>query len=108
MFKVLLFLLGFVTVETSRRHLICNTPKVEVYYEMCDDSLTLVLKMEPCELSRNVAFNWSFTGIPRKNIDRLYLAVTVWKDSVTVSDLRYVICSGADDEYDFCGALKGG
>ncbi|XP_075128060.1 lymphocyte antigen 96-like [Leptodactylus fuscus] len=107
MFHVLLFLLGFVAVESNRRHLICKTPKVEAFYEMCDDSFTPVVKVEPCELSRNTALNYSFTVIAKKNIDRLYSVVQVAKESVTVSERRYDLCSGADDEYDFCGALKG-
>ncbi|XP_075128227.1 lymphocyte antigen 96-like [Leptodactylus fuscus] len=107
MFHVLLFLLGFVAVETNRRHLICSAPKVEAFYEMCDDSFIPVVNLEPCELSTKVPLNWSFTGIPKKNIDRLYSVVQVAKESVTVSERRYDLCSGADDEYDFCGALKG-
>ncbi|XP_040288186.1 lymphocyte antigen 96 isoform X2 [Bufo bufo] len=105
MFNILLFLLGFVTVETSRKHLLCNTPKLEVFYEMCDDSFEPVVKMEPCEL--NKAVNFSITMIPRKNIDHLYSIVEIWKESVTVSQKRHVMCSEENDEYDFCGTLKG-
>ncbi|XP_075684330.1 lymphocyte antigen 96 [Rhinoderma darwinii] len=107
MFNVLLFLLGFITVETNRKYLLCNTPKFEVFFEMCDDSFPPVITLEPCELNRNRIMNFSMTIIPRKDIDRLYSKVQIWKESVTISDRKYVLCNGFDDEFDFCGALKG-
>ncbi|XP_056378989.1 lymphocyte antigen 96 [Hyla sarda] len=107
MFRVLLFLFGFVITETSRKHMMCNTSKMEVFYEKCDDSFIPLIKVEPCELHKNARMNFTMTLIPRKNIDRLYAKVQIWKGPVTVSDRRYVLCTGLDDEYDFCGALKG-
>ncbi|XP_069816062.1 lymphocyte antigen 96-like isoform X2 [Dendropsophus ebraccatus] len=107
MFKVLLFLLGFVTVCTSKKHVLCNTPRIEAFYEKCDDSYTPVIRMEPCEIYMNTYANFSMTMIPRMDIDRLYSRVQISKESITVSDRRYVLCSGYEDEYDFCGALKG-
>ncbi|XP_069815742.1 lymphocyte antigen 96 [Dendropsophus ebraccatus] len=107
MFKLLLFLLGFGTVCTSKKHVLCSTLRLELFYEKCDDSYTPVIKMEPCEINKDTRVTLSLTIIPRKDIGRLYARVQVSKDSVTVSDFRYVLCSGYDDEFDFCGALKG-
>ncbi|XP_066435139.1 lymphocyte antigen 96 [Eleutherodactylus coqui] len=74
---------------------------------MCDDSFTPVAKMEPCELSKSKTLNLSLITIPRKNIDRLYGTAEAWKGSLSFSNRSFVLCSGADDEYDFCGVLKG-
>ncbi|XP_072007802.1 lymphocyte antigen 96 isoform X2 [Engystomops pustulosus] len=78
MFNVLLLFLGFAGAETNKKHLLCSSSKFEAFYEMCG-----------------------------KNIDRLQARVQIWKDNLSVSDRKYVLCTGVDDEYDFCGALKG-
>ncbi|XP_073532850.1 lymphocyte antigen 96 [Phyllobates terribilis] len=107
MFNFLLLLLGFGTVESSTKYVLCDTPKVEAYYEMCDDSFPPVIYLGGCELSRHAHVNISLTLIPRKNIDRLYFTMEVWKEAVTVSVTKAELCTGADDEFDFCGVLKG-
>ncbi|KAM4027555.1 lymphocyte antigen 96 [Anomaloglossus baeobatrachus] len=108
MFKVLLLLFGFGTLEAKIKYILCDTPRVEAFYEMCDDeSFAPVIKVEGCELSKHTYMNISLTAIPRKNIDRLYAMVEIWKESVTVSFTRFELCTGVDDEFDFCGALKG-
>ncbi|XP_073406878.1 lymphocyte antigen 96 [Dendrobates tinctorius] len=107
MFTFLLLLLGFGTIKCSTKYFLCDTPKIEVYYEMCDDSFPPVIKLEGCELSRHTHGNISMKFIPRKNIDRLHVIVEIWKESVTVSVTKVDLCTGVDDEFDFCGALKG-
>ncbi|XP_077126781.1 lymphocyte antigen 96 isoform X1 [Ranitomeya variabilis] len=107
MFNFLLLLLGFGTVKSSTKYFLCDTPKMEAYYEMCDDSFPPVIKLEGCDLSRHTHGNISMKVIPRKNIDRLYATVEIWKESVTVSVTKVELCTGVDDEFDFCGALKG-
>ncbi|XP_075069771.1 lymphocyte antigen 96 isoform X4 [Mixophyes fleayi] len=104
---VLLFLLGFMTVETITEHTLCDTPKLHVVYTLCDESDHPVISIEPCVFGKNVHLNFSVTYIPRMDLDRLYAMVEIWHKSMKVTDDRYDFCSGADDEFDFCGSLKG-
>ncbi|KAG8570603.1 hypothetical protein GDO81_011345 [Engystomops pustulosus] len=107
MFNVLLLFLGFAGAETNKKHLLCSSSKFEAFYEMCDNSPLPEITVEPCALSKTNPINFTMTVIPRKNIDRLQARVQIWKDNLSVSDRKYVLCTGVDDEYDFCGALKG-
>ncbi|XP_075069770.1 lymphocyte antigen 96 isoform X3 [Mixophyes fleayi] len=104
---VLLFLLGFMTVETITEHTLCDTPKLHVVYTLCDESDHPVINMEPCVFRRNVYGNLSVTFIPRMDLDHFYATVEVWHKSMKLLDGRYELCSGVDDEFDFCGGVKG-
>ncbi|XP_041422433.1 lymphocyte antigen 96-like isoform X3 [Xenopus laevis] len=72
------FLFSVGPLEASREILLCKSPSLEVWYTLCGMDLL-----------------------------RVSVQVDVWKQSVKVSEYKYVLCSGADDYYPFCGAIKG-
>ncbi|XP_072267144.1 lymphocyte antigen 96-like isoform X2 [Pyxicephalus adspersus] len=103
------FLVLFVPVKTITKHILCDSPNTELYYELCGD-----IYPEPTFFLEPCLFNWrehvdiSVTGIPRLDLDYMYATLEIWNDDKKqVSNTRYDFCSGTDDEYPFCGALKG-
>ncbi|KAG6920561.1 lymphocyte antigen 96 [Chelydra serpentina] len=65
------------------------------------------LSIVPCSFREG---RWKVTllGIPRSDLIFLEGSVNLWYDAVNVLPLKKVICHGFDDEYSFCGTLKGG
>ncbi|XP_063781101.1 lymphocyte antigen 96 isoform X1 [Pseudophryne corroboree] len=138
---ILLLLLGFGTVGAIPKYILCDTPQLNVFYILCDESDHPVLTMDPCIYRKNQLFNMSATMIPsgesaarntafnlydlsgnelsKKDIlicrtngrgadlDNVHAKIEIWQDSNKVSDQRYDLCSGVDDEFDFCGSVKG-
>lgn len=43
-----------------------------------------------------------------RDLTFLRVIVTLWYGYKKALELKQVLCSGEDDEYSFCGALKGG
>ncbi|KAM4705649.1 lymphocyte antigen 96 [Rhinophrynus dorsalis] len=41
------------------------------------------------------------------DIHHLTGLVDIWRETIKVGEYQYILCSGVDDEYEFCGALKG-
>ncbi|XP_072267146.1 lymphocyte antigen 96 [Pyxicephalus adspersus] len=101
------FLLLFVPVKTIRKHIVCDSPNTELYYELCGDIPEPTFSMEPCLFNWREHVNFSVTAIPRLDLDYLYATLEIWNDKKQFSNTRYDFCSGTDDEYTFCGALKG-
>ncbi|XP_063781102.1 lymphocyte antigen 96 isoform X2 [Pseudophryne corroboree] len=104
---ILLLLLGFGTVGAIPKYILCDTPQLNVFYILCDESDHPVLTMDPCIYRKNQLFNMSATMIPRADLDNVHAKIEIWQDSNKVSDQRYDLCSGVDDEFDFCGSVKG-
>ncbi|XP_068090928.1 lymphocyte antigen 96 [Hyperolius riggenbachi] len=105
MFTIIIFLIGFVPVKT--KHVVCDEPNLELYYSFCGESFVTTAAMKPCVFNRQEYVNLSMTFIPRTNLDYVYAIFEVWHNSFKVSDATYPMCSGVDDDFSFCGALKG-
>ncbi|MEE6509845.1 hypothetical protein FKM82_028168 [Ascaphus truei] len=64
------------------------------------------VSVEPCV--RHTKVNISITWIPRMDLHRLYVVASIWHESRKITKYKYDLCSGTDDEFEFCGVLKGG
>ncbi|XP_030409142.1 lymphocyte antigen 96 isoform X3 [Gopherus evgoodei] len=64
------------------------------------------ISIVPCSFSES---HWKVTLslIPRNDIIFLEGSVNVWYDAANILEQKKVICSGFDDDYSFCGTLKG-
>ncbi|XP_041422431.1 lymphocyte antigen 96-like isoform X1 [Xenopus laevis] len=101
------FLFSVGPLEASREILLCKSPSLEVWYTLCDERNALTLSLHPCTYKVGEFHRLSLTWITRMDLLRVSVQVDVWKQSVKVSEYKYVLCSGADDYYPFCGAIKG-
>lgn len=66
-----------------------------------------------CLIANTVVFHFmqhvsNVSLVAGMNMDNVYLAVEIWKNSFKISEGKYDLCTGIDDEFYFCGALKGG
>ncbi|XP_073487917.1 lymphocyte antigen 96 isoform X1 [Aquarana catesbeiana] len=108
MIKVLFFFqLLFVPMRTITKHIMCDNHAMELFYVLCDENHHFSFSVDPCTSTWKEEVNFSMTFIPRMNLDNAYVIVEIWKNSLKISEGRYDLCTGIDDEFDFCGALKG-
>ncbi|NWX87380.1 LY96 protein, partial [Nothoprocta ornata] len=68
---------------------------------------TFMFNITPCTMVNKPIWNVVLTWIPRSDINFLKVVFKVWFDGARALDWKEVLCSGADDEYAACGALKG-
>ncbi|XP_053323636.1 lymphocyte antigen 96 [Spea bombifrons] len=104
---ILLCLLDLVFLENANMYKLCQSSTMEFYYTLCYERSKPIISIEPCASSRQQKMNISLTWIPTMDLHRLLLTVDVWYQSAKVSETRMDICTGVDDEFDFCGKLKG-
>ncbi|KAG6933126.1 lymphocyte antigen 96 [Chelydra serpentina] len=108
MFQLVFFILftsGF--TESQGENVLCRSSEVEISYSFCDSvDHIFFLSIVPCSFREG---RWKVTllGIPRSDLIFLEGSVNLWYDAVNVLPLKKVICHGFDDEYSFCGTLKG-
>uniref|UniRef100_A0A8D0LCH1 Lymphocyte antigen 96 n=1 Tax=Sphenodon punctatus TaxID=8508 RepID=A0A8D0LCH1_SPHPU len=107
MFQLVFFILfASGLTELQEKELLCKSADVEIFYSVCDPiSRSFFLGVEPCTYSGD--WKLTFSWIPRGDINVLIAYVTIWHDATTFLEWKYVICSGSDDGYSFCGTLKG-
>ncbi|XP_067409940.1 lymphocyte antigen 96 [Emydura macquarii macquarii] len=100
-----LFTFGF--TASQGKEVICNTTDLELSYSFCDSvSHVFFFRIYPCFFSPG---EWSATlfWIPRSDIIFLKGTLSVWYNAAKVLDSKHVVCHGFDDDYSFCGTLKG-
>ncbi|XP_013798273.1 lymphocyte antigen 96 isoform X1 [Apteryx mantelli] len=104
MFQLFLFIL----FTPGLSELLCTSSDLEISYTFCDSiAQTFVFNITPCTMVNRSVWNVVLTWIPRSDITFLKAAFNVWYDGARALDWKEVLCSGADDEYTVCGALKG-
>ncbi|XP_037748345.1 lymphocyte antigen 96 isoform X1 [Chelonia mydas] len=108
MFQLVFFILftsGF--TESQGKKLLCRSSDVEISYSFCDSmDHVFFLGIVPCSFSEG---RWKITllWIPRSDIIFLEGSMDLWYDAANVFQGKEVICHGFDDDYSFCGTLKG-
>ncbi|XP_034619036.1 lymphocyte antigen 96 isoform X2 [Trachemys scripta elegans] len=108
MFQLVFFILftsGF--TESQGKKVLCSSSDVEISHSFCDSmDHVLFLSIVPCSFSES---RWKVTllWIPRSDIIFLESSIHVWYDAANLLEWKNVICSGFDDDYSFCGTLKG-
>ncbi|XP_065256278.1 lymphocyte antigen 96 isoform X2 [Emys orbicularis] len=108
MFQLVFFILftsGF--TESQGKKVLCSSSDVEISYSFCDSmDHVFFLSIVPCSFREG---RWKVTllWIPRSDIIFLESSINVWYDAGNVLEWKEVICSGFDDDYSFCGTLKG-
>uniref|UniRef100_A0A674IDV4 Lymphocyte antigen 96 n=1 Tax=Terrapene triunguis TaxID=2587831 RepID=A0A674IDV4_9SAUR len=93
MFQLVFFILftsGF--TESQGKKVLCSSSDVEISYSFCGKF-------------HQFMFCLFLIG---SDIIFLESSINVWYDAGNVLELKEVICSGFDDDYSFCGTLKGG
>uniref|UniRef100_A0A6I8NN39 Lymphocyte antigen 96 n=1 Tax=Ornithorhynchus anatinus TaxID=9258 RepID=A0A6I8NN39_ORNAN len=110
MFRLLLWpaLLGSAAPEAPQSHLLCTSPDMSISYTFCGGiPHTLSLRVKNCltkDYTKDVLYLFF---VPRRDVTELSVAIQVWLNSVQVAKFTERLCRGFDDEYSFCGVLKG-
>ncbi|XP_062424164.1 lymphocyte antigen 96 [Rhea pennata] len=98
----------FILFTPGFSELLCTSSDLEISYTFCDSIVhAFVFNITPCTMMQKPIWNVVLTWIPRSDITFLKVVFRVWFDGVVALDWKAILCSGADDEYTVCGALKG-
>ncbi|NXL45707.1 LY96 protein, partial [Podilymbus podiceps] len=73
------------------------------------DSVThaFMFNLTPCNIMDNSIWKAALTWIPMSDITFLKIVFNVFYNGDKALHWKVVLCSGDDDEYSVCGALKG-
>ncbi|XP_036036027.1 lymphocyte antigen 96 [Onychomys torridus] len=95
-------------VTESEQQWICNSSDVTLSYSYCDNmKVPILITVEPCITLKGTSGFIYIKFIPRRDLKKLYINLSINVNSVEVPKRREVICHGEDDDYSFCRALKG-
>ncbi|KFV73706.1 Lymphocyte antigen 96 [Dryobates pubescens] len=100
--------LFFVLLTPGASEFLCASPDLELSYTFCDSTPhAFTFNVTPCTVANRPTWEAALTWIPRSDITVLKTIFNVWYEGAKALHWREVLCSGADDEYSLCGALKG-
>nr|XP_056710879.1 lymphocyte antigen 96 [Euleptes europaea] len=105
---ICLILLASGFIVAQEKHLLCRTTDMELFYNSCGSSTeTFFFEVEPCYLNGFSKWNGTIFWIPKRDLTFLRVILTLRHKTKKVIEWRHVACTGEDDEYTYCGALKG-
>ncbi|KAF7246193.1 Lymphocyte antigen 96 [Varanus komodoensis] len=126
----LLVMLFSVSGFTEEKSLLCRSDDLDIFYSFCETKLayiaflhsslplqgshevgtgknTFSFKVEPCSLKNNSVWKGFMFWIPKADLSVLTGRVSLWFQGSLSLKWNAVLCHGEDDEYSFCGTLKG-
>ncbi|OCT74818.1 lymphocyte antigen 96-like [Xenopus laevis] len=80
---------------------------MEVWYSLCDENDHPIAWIYPCVYDKSKYMNASLTWIPRSDLHHLSVKLEVWHQLMKISEEKFELCTGMDDEYYFCSIIKG-
>uniref|UniRef100_A0A8C8RTS5 Lymphocyte antigen 96 n=1 Tax=Pelusios castaneus TaxID=367368 RepID=A0A8C8RTS5_9SAUR len=93
--------------ESQGKEIICNNSDIELSYSFCDSvAHRFSFRLLPCSINEQPWFATIF-WIPRSDIVFLRYLLSSWYNGAKLLDIKKDVCSGFDDDYSFCGSLKG-
>ncbi|NXP75255.1 LY96 protein, partial [Ramphastos sulfuratus] len=100
--------LFFVLITPGASEFLCTSSDLDLSYTFCDSTPHIFMfNLTPCAIANNPIWTATLTWIPRSDITFLKTIFNVWYDGAKALHWREVLCTGADDKYSICGALKG-
>ncbi|KFQ80779.1 Lymphocyte antigen 96, partial [Phaethon lepturus] len=87
---------------------LCTSSDLELSYTFCDSTPhDFMFNVTPCNIMNRSTWKAVLSWIPRSDITFLKIVFKVWYNGDKALLWKEVLCSGADDKYLVCGALKG-
>ncbi|XP_009993880.1 PREDICTED: lymphocyte antigen 96 [Chaetura pelagica] len=87
---------------------LCVSSDLEMSYTFCDSMAhAFMINLTPCNIINTSVWKAVLSWIPRSDISFLKIVFNVWYNGAKALHWKEVLCSGADDKYSVCGALKG-
>ncbi|XP_061461469.1 lymphocyte antigen 96 [Rhineura floridana] len=107
-FVMILSVCGFTVAQEKR--LLCRTDDLDILYSNCSGgphTNTFSFEVEPCSLKDHSVWMGTIFWIPRADLTILSAHVSLSFKGFEAIKWESVLCHGVDDDYTFCGALKG-
>ncbi|XP_069477320.1 lymphocyte antigen 96 isoform X2 [Ambystoma mexicanum] len=98
----------FALSAVPQKHFLCRTATIDMWYVFCGNTRYAPrITMKSCDANTKFGLNGIISWIPSFDVNNMYWTVAIWYNTLKVSDHTYVLCTGTDDEFEFCGSLKG-
>ncbi|KAJ1192554.1 hypothetical protein NDU88_001861 [Pleurodeles waltl] len=94
--------------RAPEKYTLCTSSSLDLAYVYCGrTSHAPKIGVDFCDVRKNGSWNITASWIPSFDVNKLYAIVVTWHESMKISERTYILCSGHDDEFEFCGRLKG-
>ncbi|KAH0617635.1 hypothetical protein JD844_016080 [Phrynosoma platyrhinos] len=91
----------------EEKHLLCRSDDLDIFFSFCSPgAIIFSFTVEPCSLKVSVWWGSMF-WIPKADMTTLSARIGLWHEGVKALKWETILCHGVDDEYSFCGTLKG-
>ncbi|XP_042320450.1 lymphocyte antigen 96 isoform X2 [Sceloporus undulatus] len=102
---MILSVYGFTMAE--EKYLLCRSDDLDIFFSSCGPGrIIFFFRVEPCSLKVSVWRGRMF-WIPKADITTLAARIGLWHEGTKVLKWKTILCHGVDDDYSFCGTLKG-
>ncbi|XP_060627670.2 lymphocyte antigen 96 [Anolis sagrei] len=102
---LILSVCGF--TAAGEKHLLCRSDDLDILFSSCGPGAAMFsFTVKPCSLKVSVWQGHIF-WIPKADITILTARIHIWHETLYVFKWEATLCHGVDDDYTFCGALKG-
>ncbi|XP_070605294.1 lymphocyte antigen 96 [Erythrolamprus reginae] len=105
-FFVILSVYGFVV--TLEKQLLCTSNDVDISYSYCGPGRdNFLASLDPCLLWDRRKWRASIFWIPKADLTVVDVRVQLLNGPINTFKWESTLCHGVDDDYSFCGTLKG-
>uniref|UniRef100_A0A8C5S139 Lymphocyte antigen 96 n=1 Tax=Laticauda laticaudata TaxID=8630 RepID=A0A8C5S139_LATLA len=104
---IILSVYGF-TVALEKQ-LLCTSNDIDILYSYCGSGRdNFLFSVEPCWLRDRTKWQGTIFWIPKADLTVVNARIQLWNGPFKSLKWESTICYGVDDDYSYCGALKGG
>ncbi|XP_015680141.1 lymphocyte antigen 96 isoform X1 [Protobothrops mucrosquamatus] len=103
---IILFVYGF-TVALEKQ-LLCTSHDIDILYSYCGSGRdTFFFSVEPCLLRDRTEWQGTIFWIPKADLTVVDARIQLWNGPLKALKWESTVCHGVDDDYSYCGTLKG-
>ncbi|XP_063155467.1 lymphocyte antigen 96 [Candoia aspera] len=108
LFKLVTIFSVYGFTAAPEKQLICTSDDIDILYNYCDPRTdTFFFSVKPCLLRGQSEWQGTIFWIPKADLTVVNARLRLWNGPLKALEWESTVCHGVDDDYSYCGALKG-
>ncbi|KAM3840757.1 lymphocyte antigen 96 [Vipera latastei] len=107
-FQLVIILSVYGFTVAPEKQLLCTSHDIDILYSYCGSGRdTFFFSVEPCLLQDQTEWRGTIFWIPKADLTIVDARVQLQNGPLKAFKWESTVCHGVDDDYSFCGTLKG-
>ncbi|XP_025028659.1 lymphocyte antigen 96 isoform X2 [Python bivittatus] len=108
LFKLVIILSVYGFTVAPEKQLLCTSSDIDIFYSYCVPGTdTFFFSPKPCRLRDHSEWQGTIFWIPKADLTVVHARLRLWNGPLRAFEWESIVCHGVDDDYSYCGALKG-